>query len=160
MNNAFFYILLAGKRFFFFLSFFSKKSLFSPIFASVGFFFTYVRACCRASTASTAQRTQLCTKQQSKVMSIRARQRKHAEELPRAEDHVVEHYTARCVFKTNEEMQNLPGLRTKIYNHSQSSFRVLLMRSDSELQTNIFRSEKINHSSYAVRQCKIRRGKI
>ena len=44
--------------------------------------------------------------------------------------------------------------------HCDIKIRLILMRSDSELQIFTFRSEKKDRYSYAARYCKIRRGKI
>ena len=86
MSNAFFYYVPASL----FPCLFSISSFSNFCFVGL---FSYVRACCRrASTAITAQRSQPCTKQQSKYVPIGTRQRKQADRVARAESqHVVEH---------------------------------------------------------------------
>ena len=71
LNNAFFFCLRT--RIFYFAIFLEEPS-FSHSFLDV-------RAYCRESTASTAQRSQPCTKQQSKHVPIIARQRKRADRV-------------------------------------------------------------------------------
>ena len=102
LNNAFFFCLRA--RIFYFAIFLEEPS-FSHSFLDV-------RAYCRESTASTAQRT---------CRSYRGNASEQTELAKAESQYVGEHlYSSLCSLNERRN-QNLPGVQ-KAYNHSQSSF--------------------------------------
>ena len=91
----------------------------------------YLRVCCRAFAASTAQRNQPCTKQHSQLCAVQTAaqaSRQSWQEPARGRS-----FTARCVLKTNEEIKICPA-----YENTR------------EVLTSSYRSSKVMREGFAL----------